>query len=169
MRAQPTFRQSCHVILDISRSPFTFNGTPGHYFDVIMGAIASQIPSLTIVCLTVYSDADKKNHQSSAPLAFVRGIHRGPVNSPHKWPVTRKMFPFDDVIMVPTITWHVWILVIHRMTHQNSPVFKRTDCSMIVNVASASSLSGRAHQILKNTSQLLHKPSLIHDKKPQLG
>ena len=27
------------------------------------------------------------------------GIHRGPVNSPHKWPVTRKMFPFDDVIM----------------------------------------------------------------------
>ena len=30
---------------------------------------------------------------------FVRGIHRAPVNSPHKWPVTRKMFPFDDVIM----------------------------------------------------------------------
>ena len=29
----------------------------------------------------------------------VRGIHRCPVNSPHKWPVTRKMFPLDDVIM----------------------------------------------------------------------
>ena len=29
----------------------------------------------------------------------MRGIHRGPVNSPHKWSVTRKMFPFDDVIM----------------------------------------------------------------------
>ena len=40
-----------------------------------------------------------KKHQSSASLAFVRGIHRGPGNSPHKWPVTRKMFPFDDVIM----------------------------------------------------------------------
>ena len=40
-----------------------------------------------------------KKHQSSASMAFVRGIHRGPVNSPHKWPVTRKMFPFDDVIM----------------------------------------------------------------------
>ena len=38
-------------------------------------------------------------HQSSASLAFVRGIHRGPVNSPHKWPVMRKLFPFDDVIM----------------------------------------------------------------------
>ena len=65
-----------------------------------MGAIASQITSLTIVYSTVYSDADQRKHQSSASLAFVWGIHRGPVNSPHKWPVTRKMFPFDDVIMV---------------------------------------------------------------------
>ena len=52
-----------------------------------------------IVDSTVYSDADQRKHQSSALLAFVRGIHRGPVNSPHQWPVTRKMFPFDDVIM----------------------------------------------------------------------
>ena len=64
-----------------------------------MGTIASQITSLTIVYPTVYSDADQRKHQSSAPLAFVRGIHRGPVNSPRKWPVTRKMFPFDDVIV----------------------------------------------------------------------
>ena len=64
-----------------------------------MGAKASQITSLTIVYSTVYSDADERKHQSSTSLAFVRGIHRGPVNSPHKWPVTRKMFPFDDVIM----------------------------------------------------------------------
>ena len=70
-----------------------------HYCDVIMGAITSQITSLTIVYSTVYSDADQRKHQSSASLAFVRGIHRRPVNSPHKWPVTRKMFPFDDVIM----------------------------------------------------------------------
>ena len=70
-----------------------------------MGAIASQITSLTIVYSTVYSDADQRKHESSASLAFVRGIHRGSVNSPHKWPVTRKMFPFDDVIMssFPTI------------------------------------------------------------------
>ena len=70
-----------------------------HYDDVRMGAIASQITSLTIVYSIVYSDADQRKHQSSASLAFVRGIHRGPVNFPHKWPVTRKMFPFDDVIM----------------------------------------------------------------------
>ena len=70
-----------------------------HYDDVIMGAITSQITSLTIVYSTVYSHADQRKHQSSASLVFVRGIHRGPMNSPHKWPVTRKMFPFDDVIM----------------------------------------------------------------------
>ena len=66
-----------------------------HYTNVIMGAIASQITSLTIVYSTVYSDADQRKHQSSTSLAFVRGIHR----SPHKWPVTWKMLPFDDVVM----------------------------------------------------------------------
>ena len=65
-----------------------------------MGAIASQTTSLTIVYSIVYSGADQRKHQSFASLAFVRGIHRGPVNSPHTGPVTRKMFPFDDVIMV---------------------------------------------------------------------
>ena len=64
-----------------------------------MGAMASQITSLTIVYSAVYSGKDQRKHQSSASLAFVRGIHRWPVNSPHKWPVTREMFPFDDVIM----------------------------------------------------------------------
>ena len=42
-----------------------------HYSDIRMGAIASQITSLTIVYLTVYSDADQRKHQSSASLAFV--------------------------------------------------------------------------------------------------
>ena len=64
-----------------------------------MGTIASQITNLTIVYSIVFSDADQRKYQSSAWLAFGRGIHRGPVNSPHKWPVTRKMFPFDDVTM----------------------------------------------------------------------
>ena len=75
-----------------------------HNSDVIMGAIASRVTSLTIVYSTVYSGADQRKHQSSASLAFVWGIHRWPVNSPHKWPVTRKMFPFDDVIMKRTIS-----------------------------------------------------------------
>ena len=76
---------------------------PLHWGDVIMGTIASQITSLTIVCSTAYSGTDQRKHQSSASLAFVRGIHRSPVNSPYKWTVTRKMFPFDDVIMFWTL------------------------------------------------------------------
>ena len=48
-----------------------------HYCDVIIGAMASQITSLTIVYSTVYSDADQSRHHSSASLAFVRGIHGG--------------------------------------------------------------------------------------------
>ena len=69
------------------------------YCDVITGAIASQITSLTIVYSTIYSGADQRKHQSSASLVFVREIHRSPVNFPHKRPVTWKMFSFDDVIM----------------------------------------------------------------------
>ena len=61
--------------------------------------LASQITSLMVVYSIVYSGVNQRIHQSSASQAFVREIHRGPVNFPHKWPVTRKMFPFDDVIM----------------------------------------------------------------------
>ena len=75
-----------------------------------MTTIATQITSLTIVYSTIYSGADQSKHQSSASLAFVWGIHRGPVNSPHKWPVTRKMFPFDDVIM-----FYVDVILIHAI------------------------------------------------------
>ena len=76
-----------------------FYNRVNHYSDVIMCVIMSQITSRTLVYSTVYSGADRRKHQSSASLAFVRGIHRWPVHSPHKWPVTRKMFRFDDVIM----------------------------------------------------------------------
>ena len=73
-----------------------------HYNDVIMGAMASRITSLTIVYSSVYSDAYQRKHQSSASLAFVWGIHLWPANPQHKGPITRKMFRFNDVIMVPT-------------------------------------------------------------------
>ena len=71
-----------------------------HYCDVIMTTMASQITSLAIVSSTVYPGADERKHQSSVSLAFVRGINRWPANSSHKGPVTRKMFPFDDAIML---------------------------------------------------------------------
>ena len=66
-----------------------------------MSAMVSQITSISNVYRSVCSDADQRKHQSPRSLAFVRGIHRWPVNSPHERPVTRKIFPFDDVIMEP--------------------------------------------------------------------
>ena len=77
-----------------------------HYGDVIMGAMAFRITSLTIACTTVYSGADQRKYLSPASLVFVREIHRGPVNSPHKRPGTRKMSPFDDVIMARCMLSH---------------------------------------------------------------
>ena len=62
--------------------------------------MASQITGVSIVCSTVCSGADQRKHQSFASLACVRGIHQLPVASPHKSPVKRKIFPFDDVIML---------------------------------------------------------------------
>ena len=87
----------------LTNSRIVYNGAwrPGvhHYSDAIMSAMASQITGV-FVYSTVCSGRDLRKHQSSASLAFVRGIHRWPVNSPHKGPVTRKMFPLDNVIMI---------------------------------------------------------------------
>ena len=63
-----------------------------HYNDVIIKAMASQVTSITSAYSTVYSGADQRKHQSTASLTFVRGIHRWPVNSPHKGPITGKCF-----------------------------------------------------------------------------
>ena len=95
-----------HVVLvvlfvvssDISSPTITKNSS--HYSDVIIGTTTSQITSRTIVCSIVCSATDQRKHHSSASLAFVRVIHRSPVNSPHKGSVMREMFPFDDVIIV---------------------------------------------------------------------
>ena len=62
--------------------------------------LASQITSLSIVFTSIYLGGDQRKHQSSASMAFVCAIHRWPVNFPHKWPETRKIFPFDNVIII---------------------------------------------------------------------
>ena len=87
-----------------------------------MGPTASQITSLTIVYSIVYSGTDQRQHQSSASLAFVRGIQRRPVNSPHKWPVTRKMFSFDYVIMTKGDTKASCLLVLKLWRIHRQPM-----------------------------------------------
>ena len=103
-----------------------------HYNDVIMGRIASQITSLTIVYSIVYSGVYQRKHQSPASLVFVRGIHRRPVNSPHKWPVTRKKFPFGDVIMVKFshgFCPHAHFCTYHDQELRSVYHFAYTECS----------------------------------------
>ena len=95
-----------------------------------MGAMASQITSLTIVYSSVYSGADQRKHQSTASLAFLRGIHRWPMNSPHKGQVTRKMFPFDHVIMKPPLGQIMAWRRTHRQTRRKNSLsieHKRTN------------------------------------------
>ena len=84
-------------LLRVPDFQMSFRYCMAHCSDVIMSSMAPQITGVSIVCSTVCSD--QRKHQSSALLDFVRGIHRSRVNSLHKGPVTRKIFPFDDVIM----------------------------------------------------------------------
>ena len=83
-----------------------------HYSDVIMGGMASQIIRLTIVYSTVCSGEDQRKHQNSLSLAFVRGIHQCQANSPHKGPVTRKMFPFNNVIMFYQQEYFIYLFIL---------------------------------------------------------
>ena len=76
-----------------------------------MSIMASQITSASIVYSTVCSGANQRKHQSSTSLSFVRGIHQWPVNSSYKGPITRKMFPFDDVIMERYHIFHPQTLI----------------------------------------------------------
>ena len=93
-----------------------------HYSDVIMCAMSSLITSLTSVYSTVNSCADLRKNQSSALLAFVRGNHRRPVNSPHKWPVTRKMSPFGDVIIMRyACLIYAWLYTLKPVFHTVYP------------------------------------------------
>ena len=92
-----------------------------HCSGVVMSVMAPQLTGVSTVYSAVCSRSDQIKHQSSASLVFLRGIHRWPVNSPHKGPVTRKMFPFDDVIMAYKNDMLVtWIFSIRGLSHQHS-------------------------------------------------
>ena len=76
---------------DIHSKPFKLFGSQWRY---------NWRDGVSIVYSTVCSGVDQRKYLTFTTLAFVRGIHRWPVDSPHKGPVTRKMFPFDDVIIL---------------------------------------------------------------------
>ena len=98
-------------------------GQRWHYSAVIMSTITSQITIVSSVWSTVCSGPDQRKHQSSASLAFVRDIHWWPVNSPHKWPVTRKMSPFDNIIM--EVHYFLCYMIIHPCFNFNGGFDRR--------------------------------------------
>ena len=100
-----------------------------HYSDVLMRMMASQISSVSIVHSTVCSGADQRKHQSSVSLAFVSGIHRWPVNTPHKGQVTQKM-SFDDVIMLQSYTMVFFSMVFSNFLKYLSSTFQKTQLTM---------------------------------------
>ena len=109
-----------------------------HHHDVIKSEVASHITSLTTVYSTVYSGAYKK-YQSSTSLVFVRGIQRSPVNSLDKGPVTRKMFPFDDVIIFTTLSSLADTSTPENFIHP-SQLTRREMCHLVVTTPPETSL-----------------------------
>ena len=91
-----------------------------------MSAMVSQITGVLIVYSTVCSGADQRNHQSSVSLAFVRGIYRWPVNSPHKGPVTRKNFH------LMTSSWD-WLDTVMKKESWRGLIFKRLRFIVVAN------------------------------------
>ena len=99
---------------------YVFNHT--HYNGVIMRAMASQVAGASNVCFTVGSGADQRKHQRT----FVWGIHRSPVNSLHKGPITKKMFPFDDII--------IWQPHLEKVLLLFYKLIQRSICKVIPNI-----------------------------------
>ena len=87
-----------------------YSSDENRYSDVLIGAMVSQITSISIVYSTVYSGVDQRKYQSSASTAS-----RWLVNSPHKGPVSRKILPFDDLI----IWWAVFIWISVKIQFMN--------------------------------------------------
>ena len=109
-----------------------------------MSTMASQITSLTVVYSTFYSGTDQRKHQSSTSLAFVRGIHQSLVNSPHKGPVTRKMFPLDDVIMMAVSGVHQLLALFPSGWTERLKVVSHAGKSCFLTEISLSSIEWRA-------------------------
>ena len=92
---------------EFPKTPYKAINSRTHYNDVIMNMMASQITCLTIVYSTVYSRRRSRKTSKLGVTGLCGGIHRWPVNSPHKGPVRREMFPFDDVIMYFCLIWAI--------------------------------------------------------------
>ena len=89
-----------------------------NYNDVIMTTVASQITSLTVVYSIVYSGAEQRKHQSSASLAFLRGIQRDrwiprtKGQQRGKWSIRWR---HNGLTKLPLRLRHGWVLTSHYL------------------------------------------------------
>ena len=90
---------------------------PGHCSDVIKCALASQITSISTVLLSLCSSAHQKENNEA--LRY-RPLWGESTSVPQKRTVTRKMFPFDDVIM--NSTWNMFNTVLLLTFHIMIPL-----------------------------------------------
>ena len=113
-----------------------------HYDDVTMTTIASQITSLTVVCSIVYSGVDQRKHQSSASLAFVRGIHRD------RW-IPRKRASYAENVSIwwrhhdaahKSAKQNVYIYDASQLRHMSVVVSKIINNSIICSTAKKTSM-----------------------------
>ena len=74
-----------------------------HYYDVIMIRWRLKSPASQLFTQPFIPTQIKENIQSSPSLA----VHGEFTGNPHRWPVTRKTFPFDDVITSSCISWQI--------------------------------------------------------------
>ena len=126
-----------------------------------MSVIASQITCISIVCLTVCSGADQRKHISSTSLPFVRGIHRWPVDSPHKRLVTRKMLPPDDVIMFQ-FHFRIYSTALYYVDFQKCMAVRTVSCGSQgpdFNIKMSSYQYGKSHY----EDQTSLRPSYLHN------
>ena len=130
-----------------TKTPYTT-----HYNDVTMSATAFQITGLSIFCSTVGSGTHQRKHQSSASLAFVRRIHRWPVNSPHKRPVTRKCFH-----LMTSSWWYIHCVRPHGLSLRLAMTL--TTKSRIVLKPRVLSTSSYSRSIIWQTSREQHRPT----------
>ena len=140
-----------------------------HYNDVIMSAMGYQITGLTIVSSAVCWGADQRKRQSSASLAFVRGIRRWSVVSPHKETVTRKTFSAIVVENVSLKLRLAWLLL--NATSQRFDIFYGTRHAFYRNMMMSSNTrlnfahnwyySGNDYLLWKSVSLVLWKDQYL--------
>ena len=131
--------------------------------------MASQIIGVSIAAC---SGADQRKHQSPASLAFVIGLHRWPVGSSHKWPVTLKIFPFDDVIM--NLFHRQWLLLLILTSRTVLDTERQQNftapCPWITNWSFTLILTGQTFTFTQSVSSLVDwNVSLLHECSRELN